>query len=265
VVDLSFSSWYEGEEHTAGNHWFQSYAAGVVEVPAERSAGMDYSVVRKLSLQVFIGFLALTAAIAIVSVLSGSFGDFQIKVLVTTFSISAAAICSMACAAFVERRRGRLLGLSGIAASVGGALLVIIGVWAEVDGDEYWKTTVTVTVVAVGLAHAFLLALPHLAASHRWVQAAAAVAIGVLSLMIVLAVWGEIEEEDYYRFLAAVSIVVVLLTLTIPILMKLGRFQMGGAGLPETLELTRVEGDTYAAADGRRFEVRALDAHADPP
>jgi hypothetical protein len=222
------------------------------------SAAMNYSAVKRLALQVFIGFLGLTAAVAVISVLSGSFGDFQVKVLISTFSISAAAICSMACAAFVERRQGKALGLSGIGASVLAALLVIVGVWVEVDDTEFWKATGTVIVVAAGLAHSFLLALPRLAASHRWVQIVAAVAIALLSLMIIFAVWGEIEDEAYYRFLAAVSIVVVLLTLTIPILMRLGSIEAGEGDLSETLQLTRIEDDTYAAPDGRRFEVRLL-------
>jgi len=225
---------------------------------------MDYGAVRKLSLQVFIGFLTLTAAIAIISVLSGSFGDFQVKVLISTFSISAAAICSMAYAAFVERRNGRWLGLSGITASVVAALLVIVGAWAEVDDADFWKATVTVIVVAAALAHSMLLALPRLSAAHRWVQVAAAFAIALLSFMIVMAVWGEIDEDVYYRALAAVSIVVVLLTLTIPILVRLGSIDAVDGASHETLELTRVEGDIYAAPDGRRFEVRLLDADSNP-
>ena len=46
---------------------------------------MNISVMRRLLLKVFIGFLSLTALVAVFSVLSHQFGETQIKVLVTTF------------------------------------------------------------------------------------------------------------------------------------------------------------------------------------
>ena len=66
---------------------------------------MDYSEIRKLALKIFIGFLGLTAVIAIISVLAGQFGELQWKILGTTFTISAASICSMSCAAFIEKKK----------------------------------------------------------------------------------------------------------------------------------------------------------------
>ncbi|MCF7975428.1 MAG: hypothetical protein K9N55_16545, partial [Phycisphaerae bacterium] len=129
---------------------------------------MDYTAIRKASLKVFIGFLALTALIAIISVLSGEFGKIQFKVLATTFSISAASICSMSCAAFMEKRKRTGLGLTGILLCAVGAVLVIVGLWPEIDSEVYWKTTVTVIVAAIALAHAFLLSLPDLDDRHTW-------------------------------------------------------------------------------------------------
>ena len=66
---------------------------------------MDYAEFRRASLRTFLGFLALTAAVAVVSVLSGDFGETQVKVLLTTLTISAASMCAMACAAFIEKRK----------------------------------------------------------------------------------------------------------------------------------------------------------------
>ena len=75
---------------------------------------MNSRELKRTLLKVFVGFLSLTAAIAILSVLTGEFGAFQVKVLATTMTISAASICAMSCAAFIEIRRKKVLGTIGI-------------------------------------------------------------------------------------------------------------------------------------------------------
>ncbi len=221
---------------------------------------MDYTEIRKLSLRIFLGFLGLTALIAIISVLRGKFGELQFKILATTFAISAASICSMSCAAFIEKRKLLELGLAGIALSVVAAILVIVGIWAEIDSDEYWKTTITVIVSAVAFAHSFLLVLPELDDKQKWVQPASAVSIGVLALQIIAAVWGEIDYEGYYRILAVVAIIVGLETLAIPILMKLRK---GNIQKKEKLVLEKIENDIYSDSAGNKYQLRKMNTEQD--
>jgi hypothetical protein len=218
---------------------------------------MDYKAFRKLSLKVFIGFLAFTALIAIVSVLSGDFGDVQLKILATTFTISAASICSMSCAAFIEKSKLRSLGLSGILLSVAAAILLIIGIWPEIKSDEYRKITFTLITSAVAFAHAFLLVLPELDDRQKWVQTVSSCSIGILAVQIVVAVWGEIENEDYYRLLAVVAIIVGLETLVIPILMKLRK---GNGKKRELLILEHLEGETYRDSTGKIYNVQEINS-----
>ncbi len=225
---------------------------------------MNYAEIRKLSLKVFIGFLVLTALIAIVSVVSGDFGDFQLKVIATTFAVATSSICAMSCAAFIEKRNRKKLGLIGIAFSVVAALMVILGAWTEADSEVYWKLTTSAIIFAIAFAHAFLLALPKLERSQTWLQRVSSVAIGVLALQIVVAVWGEVEAEGYFRLLAVVAIVVGLVTLVIPILVRWQRSegeQEGGAK-QDSLALERVEGDVYRDATGRRYTVKEVDGEA---
>ncbi|MEO1993699.1 MAG: hypothetical protein ABGZ17_00310 [Planctomycetaceae bacterium] len=172
---------------------------------------MNYTEVKKLLLQIFICFLALTALIAIASVLTGEFGEIQAKILGTSFTISAASICAMSCAAFVEKNKNLAhLGLSGIALSILAAILVIIGIWAEIHSEIYMKTVATCSVCAIASAHACLLVLPALQRNHAWVQTTSTASIAVLSLQIVVAIWAEIDEENYYRLLAVVAILVAI-------------------------------------------------------
>ena len=221
---------------------------------------MDSTEIKRLFLKVFLGCLGLTALIAMLSVLGGDFGEFQMKILATTATISAASICSMSCAAFIERKQQPNLGFAGIVLSACSAVFLIVGMWFEIESEAYWKIAATAGVLAVAFAHAFLLLLPELDDAQRRVQSASIVSIGVLALLIVVAVWGEIDFEWYYRILAVVAIVVGLETLAVPILLKL-RTRPGAES--ETLVLERVRGDIYRDAAGRTYQLREIDTEAD--
>jgi hypothetical protein len=216
---------------------------------------MNYAEIKKRSLNIFLGFLGLTALIAILSVLTGEFGGIQWKILATTLSISAASICSMSCAAFIERRKLVPVGLAGIALSVCAAILLIGGVWPEIGSETYWKTAITFGILAVAFAHAFLLLIPRLDVSRAWMQTASAVCIGTLALLIIAAVWGEIDNDGYLRMLTVVAIVVGLETLSIPILVKLQATNGQGS---ESLVLERVSENIYKDASGRTYELREI-------
>ena len=227
---------------------------------------MNYTAVRKLLLKVFIGFLSMTAIVAILSVLSGEFDETQIKVLVTTFSITAGSICAMACAGFIEKRGEKTVGFVGILAACGAVALVIIGMWGEIDELAYWKATITFIVVCIAFAHVCLLHLPTMAASHRWTQLTATILITLLAVQIIAAVLGEIGDEKYYRLMAALSVLVVLATLVVPICSRLGAHTDGNRPgkvpdsalfnhVPERLVLQRRSGVIYTDQLGCRYQV----------
>lgn len=211
---------------------------------------------KRTLLKVFIGFLSLTAGIAILSVVTGEFGDFQVKVLATTLTISAASICSMSCAAFIEIRRKKVWGAIGIGVACLAACLVIGGVWGEFSDDEYWRATGSCIVVAVAFAHGFLLVLPSLAPVFRWIFLAGPVCIGVLAVQILLILWEVTDSELFFRAVTVNSILVVLLTLVVPILMRMGGARSTGATEVETsIRLTRRYKDVFADDEGALFRV----------
>lgn len=210
---------------------------------------------RRIFLRIFVGFLILTALIAIFCVLSGDFGEFEVKVLASTFMVSAASICSMSCAAFIEKRRKRGFGLAGMACAAIAALMLISGMWLEIDEELYWKSAITSVVLAAASAHAFLLILPDLDFNHRWTQIASPISIGILAIQIMVAVWAEIDSEGYYKLLAVVSIIVVLLTLVVPILMKMRK---GVDEAIETLLLSKHEDGIYVDNQGNMYEVEKI-------
>lgn len=217
---------------------------------------MNYAKITRLSLKLFIGFLVLTALIAMISVLTGKFGKIQMKILGTTFTISAASICSMSCAAFINRKKLVQLGLLGILLSVSAAILVITGMWSEIESYAFEKITITLAVSAVAFTYAFLLVLPELDDRQKWVQAVSSVSIGILALQIIVAAWGDIGNNWYLRLLAFVAIIVGLVTLVIPILMKLRK---GDERKNNKIVLERVDGDVYRDTTGRKYRLTEMD------
>lgn|GEM_PF-6405080 len=75
-----------------------------------------------------------------------------------------------------------------------------------------------------------------------------------------MAIWGEVSNEEYYRFVAVGAIIVALVTLVVPIMMKMGK----GAGRKvERIVLETVEGDIFRDAAGKRFRVKEIATGAD--
>lgn len=213
---------------------------------------MNFSNIRKVSLQIFIGFLALTALFAIGIVFIGDFGTIEMRILGTSFTISIASICAMACAAFIEKKELISIGLTGIICSALGGIFLIFGIWSVFESDIYFKITFTLITASFAFAHAFLLALPELYKRHLWIQKVTALTIAILSIQIIFAMWLEIDAQVYYRFMAAVAILVGLETLTIPILMKL---KSGDGEEKEKLNLEQVEGMRYKDSSGNIYSV----------
>lgn len=220
---------------------------------------MNITEIKKFSLKLFVGFLILTALIAIVSVLTGTFGEVQWQILGTTFTISAASICSMVCAAFMEKKKQVPVAVVGIVLCVTTAVLVIAGIWPEIvsKSEEYWKATATCGVLALAFSLTFLLTLPTLDDRQKWIQPASSITIGILALLIIAAFWFQSQkwEELYLRVLAVVAILVGLETLIIPILMKLRK----GPGLTTVkLILEKIEGELYKDMNGTRYHVEEI-------
>jgi hypothetical protein len=219
---------------------------------------MELTRVRRALLWSFIGFLSATALIAVSCLFGNQFGELQAKVLATTFTISAASICAMACAVFMEKRGLRAWGFAGMLLSAVAAAATVFGIWVESNSDVYWKTTGTLIVLATAFTHALLMQIPVLKPAHRWTQVAAAILVAVLSLEIIYVIVSSSFEHDtdtIFRLIAATSVFVVLLTLVIPICAKLGANRKAN---DERLVLEKISDDTFADSSGRKYRVTAI-------
>ena len=223
----------------------------------------------------FVGFLALTAIIAVVTVLSGEFGSLQVKILASSFSVSLASICAMSSAIFMEQRHSKLLGTLGLVISALTLLLFNAGLWLEVSllGGPFWQIVFCGITLMIGLAHGFLLQLPRLAPAQRWVQRAAGYAI-TLSLTLICAVFifpdlaKRIDQVfGYPQLLTINAIAVVLLSVLVPIYARLGHDGRRQSSLTpkrtltlEPLTLEPLGDGTYRDASGQRYALERLEA-----
>lgn len=224
----------------------------------------DYAMVRRKLLRIAIVFLSLTALIAMGSVLFGDFGDFEIRVLLTTLTISVASACAMACAAYVDRRDHRNAGLAGMALALISGVTVLIGVWFEPETEFYFKTVGILCTVTIAVAHALFLAGIDLDRQHVWARRVAVVCIAFLAFIIVMAILTEATEEFFYRGMGVVAIAVALFSVVVPILSRLRKSKDAKGPNPyaepmDRLVLTRDADGAYRDASGARYVVRPAD------
>ena len=216
--------------------------------------------IRKRSLQYFIIFLTLSALISIISILFGNFGDFEIKILVTTTVIAFFSIACMGCALYAEKNRQPIPAALGAGIGLVAAVLIIIGAWAETRSDEYWKTTFVFSVFGIAAAHYFLLASVKLKKGHHWVTTTALIGILCNALSISLAVIYEVDEEFILKTIAVFSILSALVTLIIPILYRIGKKaeETGQEEAADKLILFQESEHIYKNNKGERFKVEQI-------
>jgi len=215
--------------------------------------------VRVFYLRGFVVFLVLTALIAAATVLLGEYGAIQGKILASSFSISAASICAMSCAVFIEQRSSRGLGMAGIAAAIIAVLLLNAGLWLEVGWGGYWQTVFVFITIAIGLAHGFLLQLPRLRPSQRRLQIASGYAISASVALIcagIISPDGLLGLPGYIQVLTLTAIAVVLLSILIPVQARINHTSQPRS---ERLTLEPLGDDVYRDVSGQRYAVKRLE------
>ena len=178
---------------------------------------------KKVALWFLIVSVSLSALLGIVAIVKGDFGDFEARVILTTVTISAASICALAAGAFWENRSARILPGIAVALAILAAALIIIGIWGKISATPYWKFSVSVGVLAIACAQACLISLARLASRFAWTRTVTLFAIFLLAALIIVALYGEIREEGYYKIMGATAILVAALTIMMPIFHRLSR------------------------------------------
>ncbi|MHC4931506.1 MAG: hypothetical protein ACYTGV_04875, partial [Planctomycetota bacterium] len=108
---------------------------------------------KRLALRLLIVSVGISAILGIYALLVGDFGELEVRILLTSLSVSGASILSMACGVAWERDRLGFLPRAGVLLAVASCALTVVGIWAEINEEEFWKCVGSATIVAVALAH----------------------------------------------------------------------------------------------------------------
>jgi hypothetical protein len=183
---------------------------------------------RRIAIIVTIASLAVAAAIGIIALLSGDFGETQGRILATTTLVAGSSILLL-CHLAVVGRAVRVVGFAGITVTTIALVLALILVWTDwtagTDLSAVWRWLGVAAVVAVSLAHANLLLLLSVRrrAVVRWGLWLTLAMIAIVALMIVVPILtdGDIpghQGDTYWRVFGVVAILDVLGTIAIPVL-----------------------------------------------
>ena len=210
---------------------------------------------RRPLLYSLIASVLLAAVIGIVLVLQNKWGWFELRVILTTITIAAASVCGLACDLSRTPRGTNALPITGLVLTALAAFLLLVGMWADIKEDNYWKTAASAAILAVATAHVSLLAIARLSGNYRWVFFIACQIIFGLAIFLVTIIVFEIDVDRTFRFVAALTILDAAVTLIIPILHRLSKTSEGAR--PHTL----LDEHNLASIDSEILRLRNQLAH----
>lgn len=179
---------------------------------------------KKFFLYLLIGSVALSAVLGIGVILFGDFGEFEVKILLTTLTITITSILGLACGACLEAKRAKILPYAGITFASVAAVLFIIFTWNDFhDGEIPIKSAMSVLILAVACSHISLLSIASLDKKFLWSRYAVHFAVWSLSAFLLYLVWIEQDFNGDFipRMLGVLSIAAAALTIVTPIFHKL--------------------------------------------
>ena len=180
--------------------------------------------VKPLFLYSFITSVAVSAVIGIAVILLGDFGEFETMVLLTALTVTVTSILGLACGAYLETRRGRVIPVSGIVLALVSAVLWIYLIWhGTVQNDIFVKSLLSATVLAASCAHVSLLSLARLDRRFLWSRVAVHVVVWALAAFLLFLIWNPtwIDEQYTGRIIGVLSLLIAALTVLTPVFHKL--------------------------------------------
>lgn len=150
------------------------------------------------------------------ALLAGDFGQTQGKVLATSFCVSGAMLGVLVNGPALARRVLWPVPVIAAATAATGFSLVTAMIWIDFDQDGWWKSLVTLFVVAAGATLVGLLALLPLQPAYEPLRLVHHLVTGLLVATSIVAVWAEFDADWIARVIGVESVVVAALTLAVP-------------------------------------------------
>ena len=168
------------------------------------------------ALYVVLASVAVSAAIGTFALLVGEFGQTHGKLLGSSLSVTGASAIALVCGFAWGRGRLGLVPPAGIGFGIAGFGLLIVAIWASPDDEAWPRTIMTLLTIALSATHASIVSPFGLARRWGWVFGAAYGLNVALSVLIVIGVWSEPDNEFYGRVTGTVAILLTAATIAIP-------------------------------------------------
>lgn len=212
---------------------------------------------KRLFLYTLIGSVVVSALLGISVILFGNFGELEVRVLMTTLTVTVTSILGLANGAYYESGRSLRLPMVGIVASLAAALMTLLIIWTDLDdNDTFLKASVTAMMFAISTSHLSLLSLARLDRRFEWSNIAVRILIGTLVGILLFLLWVSPPGDGEFvtRFLGILSILIAAVSVMTPVFHKLSSADN------ETTEITaEIEGlkKRIVELEEKRAEITA--------
>jgi hypothetical protein len=175
-------------------------------------------------LYILIASVLVSAIVGIAVLVFGDFGEFEVKVLLTTLTVTVTSILGLACGAYLETGRGRIIPIAGILIASVSCVMWIVLVWNGTSHEFFFaRLLLSFTIFSAACAHISLLSLAHLDRRFVWSRYAFQLADWMLTAYLLFLVWNDkwITQDMTPRVIGVLSIIVAALTLVTPVFHRL--------------------------------------------
>ncbi len=155
-------------------------------------------------------------------IIFGEFGSFEIRVLITAVIFTVMSLVGLANGTNYEKTKSKI-AIVGIVLSVVAAIPWAIITWSESgDSKVFVQVTLTITIIAFGLAYYSLASLVKLTNLFRFVQLGSYFVDTFTCTLLLVFVWFDASENEVFvRLLAVAAVAFATVTALLPICMKL--------------------------------------------
>ena len=222
---------------------------------------MTQNTFKRIVLYCLIGSVAIGAVLAILFVLLNTWSWFEVRVLLSTIVIAVASLCVMACELARVPKDLNLFPWCGFVLIALSTILLLVGMWVDIDDEIYWKTASSFCIVAIATVHVCLLSVVPLASRFNVIFYIAMQISYGLAIICVLLVFEAFEFDDIaMRLVILLTILAAALSLVIPLLSRLSRTDRTAVELSTPLELRNADAidDEIALLRNRIAELEKL-------